>query len=232
MSESNSLLRPRTIRSFVCRAGRLTPGQERALTQLWPRYGVASHDTMIDINTLFGRKAPTVLEIGFGNGQSLLAMAANAPETNFIGIEVHRPGIGALLTGIDEMHLTNVRIFQADAIQVLQQAIPDHSLQAVYLFFPDPWHKKRHHKRRIVQPEFVQLVQRKLIANGTLHMATDWQEYAEHMLATMENNANFSNQAGAGNYSAKPDYRSTTKFEQRGERLGHGVWDLIFSSKK
>ena len=223
-------LKLRTIRSFVRRAGRLTPGQKLAIDKLWPGYGIDSTQGMLDYAQLFGRTAPTALEIGFGNGQALLNMAALDPETNFIGIEVHTPGVGALLASIEQQQLTNLRVIQADAVEVLKQNIPDSSLSAVYLFFPDPWHKKRHHKRRIVQTDFINLLQKKLIPGGIFHMATDWQEYAEHMLATMEANPNFINQAGAGNYSAKPDYRLTTKFEQRGERLGHGVWDLIYKN--
>jgi tRNA (guanine-N7-)-methyltransferase len=228
----NDALKLRTIRSFVRRAGRLTPGQKAAIDDLWPRYGLESPTGSLDYAQLFGRVAPTALEIGFGNGQALLNMAAASPHTNFIGIEVHTPGVGALLAGIEQQQLTNIRVLQADAVEVLKKNIPDGSLSTVYLFFPDPWHKKRHHKRRIVQPDFVQLLQSKLQVGGIFHMATDWQEYAEHMLATMESNSNFINQAGAGNYSVKPDYRLTTKFEKRGENLGHGVWDLIFSLKK
>lgn len=226
--------RLRIVRSFVQRAGRLTPGQKHAIDQLWSTYGIqlAENSTvsLLNYEQLFQRVAPTVLEIGFGNGQTLLTMAAQAPDTNFIGIEVHRPGIGALLAGIAQQQLPNIRVLQADAVEILKNNIPDHSLSAVYLFFPDPWHKKRHHKRRIVQPKFVTLLQQKLQSGGLFHMATDWQEYAEHMLATIEANPNFINQAGAGNYSAKPKYRLTTKFEQRSERLGHGVWDLIYKN--
>jgi tRNA (guanine-N7-)-methyltransferase len=232
MNKDNNSAKLRTIRSFVRRAGRVTPRQKLALDNLWARYGIEPAAGILNFTQIFGRQAPTALEIGFGNGQTLLSLAARDPQTNFIGIEVHVPGVGALLAGIEEQGLTNIRVLQADAIEVLNHNIPDGSLSAVYLFFPDPWHKKRHHKRRIVQVDFVKLLHRKLIAGGIFHMATDWQEYAEHMLATLESDPNFTNQAGIGNYSAKPDYRPTTKFEQRGERLGHGVWDLIFSSKK
>lgn len=226
----------RIIRSFVQRAGRLTPGQKHAIDQLWSVYGIELGDdstgNVLNYEQLFQHAAPTILEIGFGNGQALLNMAAQAPDTNFIGIEVHTPGVGALLAGIEKQALTNIRVLQADAVEILNNNIPDHSLSAVYLFFPDPWHKKRHHKRRLVQPEFVQLLRRKLVVGGRFHMATDWQEYAEHMLLTMESAEGFVNQAGVGNYSPKPSYRPTTKFEQRGARLGHGVWDLIYTAIK
>lgn len=230
MNKDNNSAKLRTIRSFVRRAGRVTTRQKLALDNLWTRYGIEPGTKVIDFASIFERQAPIALEIGFGNGDTLLNMAARDPHTNFIGIEVHVSGVGALLAGIAEHALTNIRVVQADAIEVLNHNIPDGSLSAVYLFFPDPWHKKRHHKRRIVQVDFVKLLHRKLIAGGIFHMATDWQEYAEHMLATMENSPNFINQAGIGNYSAKPEYRPTTKFEQRGERLGHGVWDLIYKN--
>ncbi|MSP53511.1 MAG: tRNA (guanosine(46)-N7)-methyltransferase TrmB [Gammaproteobacteria bacterium] len=231
MNKDNNSAKLRTIRSFVRRAGRVTTRQKLALDTLWTRYGIEPAVGVMDFAHIFQRQVGTALEIGFGNGQTLLSMAAALPDTNFIGIEVHRPGVGALLAGIEEQQLTNVRVFQADALEVLNHTIPDHSLSAVYLFFPDPWHKKRHHKRRIVQADFVRLLHRKLHVGGVFHMATDWQEYAEHMLATMESDPNFTNQAGVGHYSTKPEYRPTTKFEQRGERLGHGVWDLIYTVK-
>ncbi len=225
MTEAQGL---RRIRSFVRRQGRLTEGQSRALQDYWQDYGLELTDTPIDLDTCFGRSAPTLLEIGFGNGDSLLAMAASAPDKNFIGIEVHRPGVGAIINNAERQGITNLRVFCEDAVEVLNYSIPDDSLVGVQLFFPDPWHKKRHHKRRIVQPDFVNLVADKLASGGYFHMATDWENYAEHMMAVMSASERFTNKAGAGNYSARPDYRSETKFERRGLKLGHGVWDLIF----
>ena len=216
----------RTIRSFVRREGRITRGQERALDQLWPKYGIAVDDDT-GLDRIFGRSAPKTLEIGFGNGEALAEMAAQQPEQDFIGIEVHRPGVGHLLQLLEQRGIENVRIYHADAVQVVQ-GLPDHCLDRVLLFFPDPWHKKRHHKRRIVQPAFIQLLAKKLGTGGILHLATDWQDYAEHMLAVMQATDQFRNCAGTGQYASKPDYRPVTKFEQRGRRLGHDVWDLVF----
>lgn len=218
----------RRIRSFVRREGRLTAGQQRALDELFPHFGIEASDAPLDFTALYHREAPVILEIGFGNGDTLATIARNNPENNYLGIEVHRPGVGHLLMRIEEYGLTNVRVMCADAVEVLQKQIPDGALQAVYLFFPDPWHKKRHHKRRQVQPEWAQLIRRKLKIGGYLHMATDWQEYAEHMLATLENAEGFNNPSNQSGFSTRPAYRPVTKFEQRGTRLGHGVWDLIF----
>jgi len=218
----------RRIRSFVRREGRLTAGQQRALDELFPRFGIEGGDTPLDFAALYGRDAPTILEIGFGNGDTLATIARNNPDNNYLGIEVHRPGVGHLLMRIEEYGLNNVRVMCADAVEVLQRQIADNSLDSVYLFFPDPWHKKRHHKRRQVQPEWAQLIRRKLKIGGRLHMATDWQEYAEHMLDTLNSAEGYTNQAGAVGYVERPAYRPVTKFEQRGTRLGHGVWDLIF----
>ncbi len=217
----------RKIRSFVRREGRMTAAQQRALQELWPRYGIDSH-TMIDPSALFGRSAPVTLEIGFGNGDTLLDMARASPESDFIGIEVHRPGVGRLLQALEEQHISNVRVMCDDAVEILQHNLPDHCLQRVLLFFPDPWHKKRHHKRRIVQPGFIGLLARKLQHGGILHMATDWENYAQHMLEVVSASSAFRNCAGPGHYSGKPAWRPTTKFERRGQRLGHGVWDLLF----
>lgn len=225
--EHNTDQRNRRIRSFVRREGRLTPGQQRALDKLWPRYGLPG-DTSLAPSTTFGRSAPLTLEIGFGNGVSLAAMAKQDPESNYVGIEVHRPGVGHLLKQIEADELENIRIYCDDAVEVLENCIDDHSLDRVLLFFPDPWHKKKHHKRRIVQPPFVNLLARKLKRDGIFHMATDWQAYAEHMLEVMESATAFTNTAGDPGYSERPAYRPTTKFEQRGQRLGHGVWDLIY----
>jgi len=177
---------------------------------------------------IFARQAPLTLEIGFGNGESLAAMAAMAPEMDFIGIEVHRPGIGHLLQALDKQAINNVRIFNEDAVKILGDCLPDGCLDRLLLFFPDPWHKKRHHKRRIVQPVFIELVARKLKPGGILHMATDWENYAGHMLKVVSASQKFQNCAEAGLYSDKPGYRPVTKFEHRGRKLGHGVWDLLF----
>jgi tRNA (guanine-N7-)-methyltransferase len=227
MTSDNSSQPHREIRSFVRREGRITPGQKRALEQLWHRYGLEP-GYRIDPVQIFNREAPLTLEIGFGNGESLATMAAQAPETDFIGIEVHRPGVGHLLQELDRQALNNVRVFNADAVKVLRDCLPDGCLDRLLLFFPDPWHKKRHHKRRIVRLEFIELVAQKLKPGGILHMATDWENYAEHMLEVMEQSADFRNCAGARQYSEKPGYRPATKFERRGRKLGHGVWDLLF----
>jgi len=226
--DANKKITLRRIRSFVKREGRLTKGQQRALDELLSRYGISLQQGELDLDVLFGRQAFRVLEIGFGNGASLAEMAANYPENDYLGIEVHRPGVGNLLLQIEKQGLTNIRVSNDDAVEVLEKQIPNTSLDAVYLFFPDPWHKKKHHKRRIVQTEFVQLVWCKLKPGGIFHMATDWENYAEHMLEVMTKAKGFENFAGEGNYIVRPGYRPLTKFEQRGHRLGHGVWDLIF----
>jgi len=218
----------RRIRSFVRREGRLTKGQQRALAELFPRYGISLQQGALDLDALFGRQAFRILEIGFGNGVSLAEMATKHPENDYLGIEVHRPGVGNLLLQIEKQEFNNIRVSNDDAVEVLEQQIPDASLDAVYLFFPDPWHKKKHHKRRIVQPGFAQLVYRKLKPGGIFHMATDWENYAEHMLEVMSTAKGFENSAGKDNYIARPEYRPLTKFEQRGHRLGHGVRDLVF----
>ncbi|MCL4133714.1 UNVERIFIED_CONTAM: hypothetical protein GTU68_026832 [Idotea baltica] len=217
----------RTIRSFVKREGRLTPGQQRAIDELWPKFAIDPANTLIDLNTLFGRQAPKVIEIGFGNGASLAEMARNQPDHDFLGIEVHRPGVGQLLNLIEQNQLTNCRVACTDAVELLKHCIADDSLDRLQLFFPDPWHKKRHHKRRIIQPEFVQLLAKKIKTGGHLHMATDWQHYAVQMLADVSENKDFDNCAD-NDYIPRPAYRPLTKFEQRGHNLGHGVWDLLF----
>lgn len=205
----------------------MTLAQQRALDELLPRLGLDPH-TRLDPVAVFGRPAPVTLEIGYGNGETLAAMAAADPASDFIGIEVHRPGVGHLLLELEQRELANVRVYVADAVEVLECCIPDHALDRVLLFFPDPWPKKRHHKRRIVQPAFIRQLARKLVPGGILHMATDWEDYAGHMLGVMEPATAFRNLAGAGNYSARPGYRPVTKFERRGQRLGHEVRDLVF----
>jgi tRNA (guanine-N7-)-methyltransferase len=218
----------RTVKSFVLRAGRMTEGQQKAMEAVWPEMGLELQQGMLDLNEVFGREAPVVLEIGFGMGDSLVEMAKDQPEKNYIGIEVHRPGVGRLLSNAEKAELSNIRVFCDDAIEVLAQCIPDGSLSCIQLFFPDPWHKKRHHKRRIVQPEFAQTLRKKLKVGGVFHMATDWENYAEHMMEVMSEADGYQNVAGDGQYSPQPEWRPVTKFQKRGERLGHGVWDLMF----
>lgn len=220
--------RARRVRSFVRREGRLTPGQARALERWLPEFGVPEDGGELDIAKLFGRDAPTVLEIGFGNGDTLLQLAENHPDWNFVGIEVHRPGVGHLLKRAGERGVTNIRVSSRDAVEVLQQQTPDASLHRVLLYFPDPWPKKRHHKRRIVQPEFATLVASKLAPGGEFHLATDWENYAEHMRDVLNAAPEFENAATEGDFVVRPEDRPLTRFEQRGHRLGHGVWDLIY----
>lgn len=222
----------REIKSFVMRAGRMTPGQQRGLDEGWPQFGLELENGPLDAAGLFGRSAPLTLEIGFGMGQSLLEMAAAAPEQDFIGVEVHRPGVGALLSGLLKQELSNVRVYSCDAIEVLRQCIADSSLDRVLLYFPDPWHKSRHHKRRIVNENFAALVLQKLKPGGILHMATDWEPYAEHMLEVMQQALGYRNLSASGDWVERPAERPVTKFERRGERLGHGVWDLKFAREQ
>lgn len=219
----------KSIRSYVVRAGRMTEGQRAAFEKYWPQYGLSLHDGLLDAAQAFGRDAPRVLEIGFGMGDSLLQMLQQEPEKDFIGIEVHPPGVGRLINNAGKLQLTNLRVYLADAIDVLEDCIPENSLDRIQIYFPDPWHKKKHNKRRLVQPEFVARLRRYLKPGGVLHLATDWEPYAEHMLEVMEVAEGFGNQAGPGQFSPRPDYRPVTKFEKRGERLGHGVWDLLYS---
>lgn len=219
----------RKIRSFVMRATRMTDGQKKSLEQNWVKYGLTLSDGEQSFESSFGRDADTVLEIGFGMGDSFVDMAIAAPEKNFIGIEVHLPGVGRMLNRTETEQIPNIRCYKEDAVEILNTCIPDESLATVQLFFPDPWHKKKHHKRRIVQPEFAQLVRRKLKTGGTFHMATDWENYAEHMMEIMEPAEGFINTSGKGQFTnGRPAHRPVTKFEKRGQRLGHGVWDLIY----
>lgn len=222
----------RKVKSFVIREGRLTNGQAAAIEQNWPTMGLEYTKTPISISEVFGREAPTTLEIGFGMGKSLVEMAATAPERNFIGIEVHKPGVGACLMDAAEQQLTNVRVYQHDGVEIMADSIGEQSLDCIQLFFPDPWHKKRHHKRRIVQPDFVESLRGNLKIGGVFHMATDWENYAEHMLEVMQQMDGFRNLSPTNNYVERPDSRPLTKFEQRGHRLGHGVWDLMFERTK
>jgi len=216
----------RPIRSFVLRAGRMGPGQTRALAELGPRFLIPYAPQPADFDALFGRHAPRVLEIGFGMGDATAHIAAARPDTDFIGCEVHAPGVGALLKRIGEQQLTNLRIVQHDAVEVLDHMIDAGSLAGIHIFFPDPWHKKKHHKRRLIQPPFVTRLATRLAPGGYLHCATDWQPYAEQMLEVLGAEPLLANTADG--YAPKPDYRPLTKFENRGLRLGHGVWDLVF----
>jgi len=219
----------RTIRSFALREGRLTQGQQRAFEQIWPDLGVPFDGKFLDLPQLFGNDAPVYLEIGFGNGESLAQMAAQNPDRNYLGVEMHRPGVGHLLLEIEQLSLTNVRVIRDDAVAVVQRGLRSASLAGLYLFFPDPWHKRRHNKRRILQPAFAQEIARVLRPDAVFHAATDWKEYARHMLRVLTAiDDSFENCAGDNNYSPRPDYRPMTKFEQRGQNLGHDVWDLMF----
>jgi tRNA (guanine-N7-)-methyltransferase len=217
----------RTIKSFVIRRGRMTESQETALASLWSVYGLNLSDGLLDAEKVFGRSADLVMEIGFGMGEALVTMAQANPQQDFIGVEVHPPGVGNILRTIAERELTNVRIYKTDAKDVLQQCIADNALSRMQIFFPDPWHKTKHHKRRLIQQEFVQQVHARLRTGGVLHLATDWQAYANQMLKVMTDAEGFRNCAGA-NHWVTEHARPLTKFEQRGQRLGHGVWDLMF----
>lgn len=216
----------RAIRSFVLRAGRMGTGQMRALEELGPRFVIPYAPQVLDLATVFGREAPRVLEIGFGMGAATAAIAQAHPGTDYLGVEVHTPGVGALLKRVGELGLDNLRIIQHDAVEVLEHMLPDASLDGVHIYFPDPWHKKRHHKRRLIQPDFVALLVKKLKHGGYLHLATDWADYARQMLEVLDACPDLANTTDA--YAPRPEYRPLTKFEQRGVRLGHGVWDLVF----
>ena len=219
----------RPIRSFVLRAGRMGTGQQRALQDLGPRFVLPYQAMPLNPAAVFGRQAPLVLEIGFGMGDATAQIAAAQPGVDFIGVEVHEPGVGALLKHIGERGLSNLRIVQHDAVEVLQQMILPASLDGVHIFFPDPWHKKRHHKRRLIQPPLVELLASRLKPGGRLHCATDWEEYAQQMLEVLGASPLLQNTADG--YAPRPDYRPLTKFEARGQRLGHGVWDLVFTRR-
>ena len=218
----------RRIKSYVSRAGRVSNRQQMGLDVWIKDYELTVHGLPWNLAEEFGRTADTIVEIGFGMGTSLLTMAQNSPELNYIGIEVHQAGIGSLAADLHDHQVVNVRIVAYDAVEVFRTQFADNSLAGVQIFFPDPWHKKRHHKRRLIQAEFIQLVIQKIKVGGFIHCATDWQEYAAHMLDVLSAESALQNAQSAGGYSPKPEFRPLTKFEQRGERLGHSVWDLIF----
>jgi tRNA (guanine-N7-)-methyltransferase len=220
--------RRRTVRSFVLRAGRATAGQQRALAELWPKYGVEFSAATLDLDALFGRCAPRMLEIGFGAGEALLEYAAAHPEVDCIGIEVHRPGVGHLLLGVEAANLRNLRVICHDAVEVLQQQLAPASIALAHIFFPDPWPKKRHHKRRLIQPPFVELLAKAIAPGGTLRLATDWEPYAQHMREVIDASPTFANVAAESGFVARSAERTLTRFERRGQRLGHGVWDLEY----
>jgi tRNA (guanine-N7-)-methyltransferase len=216
----------RSVKSFVLRAGRMGTGQARALEEYGPRFLIPYAPEALDLDAAFGRSAPKILEIGFGMGDSTATIAASLPGNDYLGVEVHTPGVGALLKRIGEGSLTNIRIVQHDAVEVLEHMIADASLDGIHIFFPDPWPKKKHHKRRLIQPALVAKLARKLKPGGYLHLATDWEDYAVQMLDVLSGEHTLAN--SAKDYAPRPDYRPLTKFEKRGLKLGHGVWDLIF----
>ena len=220
---------PRTIRSFVRRAGRTTTGQAKAFEQLGPRFLLPYQPQPLDFQAAFGRDAPTILEIGFGMGEATAHIAGLMPEKNFLCCEVHEPGVGALLKRIGEHGLANIRIVQHDAVEVMEHMLPEGSLAGIHIFFPDPWHKLRHNKRRLVQPPLVARLASRLRAGGYIHCATDWEPYAQQMLEVLSGEPQLANTAQG--YAPRPDYRPLTKFENRGLKLGHGVWDLVFRKR-
>jgi tRNA (guanine-N7-)-methyltransferase len=229
MSEKDpSDVRLRSVRSFVLRQGRATAGQERALTQLWPKYGVEYSPARLDLQALFGRAAPRMLEIGFGAGEALLEFATAHPEMDCIGIEVHRPGVGRLLLGAEAATLRNLRLICHDAVEVLQHQLAPASIELAHIFFPDPWPKKRHHKRRLIQAPFVELLAQAIAPGGTLRLATDWEHYAQQMREVIDASSKFVNVAADAGFVARSAERALTRFERRGQRLGHGVWDLEY----
>ena len=229
MTEVKSL---RKIQSFVKRSGRLSKAQVIGLYELWPNYGVSLSDNQISFGELFLHSHDVTLEVGFGNGDSLLEMAIQQPKQNFLGIEVYEAGIGRLINEANKHQLSNLKIINEDAVEVLQNHIPDDSLLKFQLFFPDPWYKKRHHKRRIIKTSFLDILTKKLKTDGIVHIATDWEDYAEHIMETLESHQHFKNTLGDHIYSPRPKHRPFTKFENRGQKLGHSVWDIIFTNSK
>ena len=221
-------MHPRAVRSFVRRAGRITASQKNALRELWPVYGIDYDTTELNLATVFGREAPCTMEIGYGDGETLVAQANAHPDQNFVGVEIYAPGVGHILISIKRENLSNVRLIREDAVDVLTYQITLASLDSVNLFFPDPWPKKKHHKRRIVQPGFARLVASRLKPGGRFHLATDWVPYAEHMLEVLSSCEYLDNCSASNNYVERPDTRPRSKFEQRGQKLGHEVRDLLF----
>ena len=222
----------RKIQSFVKRSGRLSKAQSIGLNELWNDYGINLNGKLLNFEELFLNQNNVTLEVGFGNGDSLLEMAIQQPNQNFLGIEVYEAGVGRLINEANKNQLVNLKIIKDDAVEVLNDNIPDDSISHFQLFFPDPWHKKRHHKRRIVQTSFLDLLTKKLKNNGIVHIATDWENYAEHIMERLESHSHFKNCAGDHIYSERPEQRPLTKFENRGQKLGHGVWDIIFTNLK
>ena len=222
---------PRAVRSFVTRAGRITPAQQRALAELWPKYGLEFSAQPLDLRALYGRAAPCTIEIGFGNGDNLLRLASAHPQRDFLGIEVHRAGVGRLLLALEAQQLRNVHIICHDAVEVLAAQVPPLSVQEILILFPDPWPKKRHHKRRLLQAAFVALAASRLASGGQLRVATDWEPYAQHMLETLNACAALESLAPDGGFVPRPGEREPTRFERRGERLGHEVWDLAYRKR-
>ena len=222
----------RKIQSFVRRSGRISKAQSIGLNELWHDYGVDLNEKKLDFNKLFLSKNNVTLEVGFGNGDSLLEMAIDQPNQNFLGVEVYEAGVGRLINEANKNKLSNLKIIKDDAVEVLKNNILDNSISHFQLFFPDPWHKKKHHKRRIVQISFLDLLSNKLKKDGIVHIATDWENYAEHIMELLESHSHFKNCAGDHMYSLRPKNRPLTKFENRGQKLGHGVWDIIFTNIK
>ena len=222
----------RKIQSFVRRSGRISKAQSIGLNELWHDYGVNLNEKKLDFNKLFLSKNNVTLEVGFGNGDSLLEMAIDQPNQNFLGIEVYEAGVGRLINEANKNKLSNLKIIKDDAVEVLTNNILDNSISHFQLFFPDPWHKKKHHKRRIVQISFLDLLSNKLKKDGIVHIATDWENYAEHIMELLESHSHFKNCAGDHMYSLRPKNRPLTKFENRGQKLGNGVWDIIFTNIK
>lgn len=227
MTEIEHPDRNRPLKSFVIRASRLTAAQQKALDTLWDVYVVPFKNELLDLNQLFPNQNPLTVEIGFGMGDSLLEMAINQPDINFLGVEVHRPGVGKLLHGIEENAVKNLKVVSHDAVELLESGLEDESIDRLLIYFPDPWHKKRHNKRRLIQPTFIQLARSRLKVGAEIHLATDWEHYAEHMMEVMSDAEGFENCMGLQSFWETPK-RGETKFERRGLKLGHGVWDLLF----
>lgn len=224
-------MKMREIKSFVKRQRRLTTRQEKALSYGWPEFGITVSEDVLSLDTAFKRSAPKICEIGFGHGDTLIPMAKNNPACDYLGIEVHEPGVAATLLQIIEQDIKNIRIIENDAVKVIQNHIPDNTFSRVHIYFPDPWHKKRHHKRRLIQADFIELIRQKLCVGGVIHCATDWENYATHMMSVLSENTGLKNCIGDHLYAdnATLKLRDNTKFERRGLKLGHGVWDLLFT---